>query len=322
MAATCGVRPASLRRWLQRREADEAPAALRRGRPESVPVEARWRIRERYQQSYCEWGPSVLAAWANREGLGNWSPSTISRVIDDLRPPPDAPKKPLRYEIAAPGVLWSEDGAAFRERGRKRELVVVQDDHARFKVAHELVEGPASAEDVHRVLLRAFEKHGAPLVLKRDGGSIFHEESVNELLDAWGVVVITSPPHYPQYNGKKERSFRDVRSHERAQRRAGLRGPLAERIDRAIHDLNEDRPRPVLGGHTAREVFQRRQALPDRNQFRKEVLELEQELIEEAADRHQVDAARRKAVETVLSRYALLEWNGDVSHIFPAQIAT
>jgi len=140
-----------------------------------------------------------------------------------------------------------------------------------------------------------------------------------ELLDKHDVVVVTSPPFYPPYNGKKERSFRDVRGYERALRRQRRHLSLEARIDEAMHDLNEDRPRPVLKGRTAREVFEQdRRALPDRKQFREEVEQRERQLVADAASRHQRDAARRRAIEEVLSRYGLIEWTGDVSHNYQA----
>jgi hypothetical protein len=280
-----------------------------------VPTEARWKLRQCYRDHLGQWGPSVLAAWARRQRLGSWSPSTIARVVEDLREEQPPKPKPRRYEITAPGVMWAEDGAGFRERGRKRELLVVQDECSRFKTAHALAEGPAKAEDVRALLEAAFDNHGPPLVLKRDGGSIFDEASVMELLDRHDVVVVTSPPRYPPYNGKKERSFRDVRGYERALRRRRRHLSLEARIDDAIHDLNDDRPRPVLGGRTAREVFEQdRRALPDRKRFRQDVEREERRLVADAASRHQRDAARRRAVEEVLSRYGLIEWKGDVSH--------
>jgi hypothetical protein len=266
MAEVMQTSAEALRRW-EVRLAQRTGPPRKRGRPDTVPPEARWKLRRCYQEHYKQWGPSVLAAWARRVSLGTWSPSTIARVIEDLREEKPKQAPPRRYEIAAPGVLWAEDGAAFRDRGRKRELIVVQDECSRFKP-----------------------------------------------LDRHDVVVITSPPHYPRYNGKKERSFRDVRGFERALRRRHRGLSLGARIDAAIHDLNEERPRPVLGGRTAREVFeQERRALPRRRRFRKEVEQREQQLVAEAASRHQRDAARRRAVEDVLSRYGLLQWTGDVS---------
>jgi len=272
------------------------------------------KIRAQYTDRYGEWGPRVLAHWAEREGLGTYSPTTIANVIADLKPEPPPKLEPLRYEVASPGVMWSEDGAGFKDRGRKRELLLVQDECSRYKVAHELCDGPATGNDVRELLQRAFERHGAPLVLKRDGGSIFNEESVLKLLEEWGVVVLTSPPATPWYNGRMEHAVKDVKCFERSQREHGVRGRLDDRIDCGIEDLNEHRPRPVLGGLTAREVQDGpRLPLPDRARFRAEVERRTQELEAEATSRHERDAASRKAIEHVLSRYGLLKWKGNVS---------
>jgi len=155
MADVMNATTEALRRWEARLgEPDRQPK--KRGRPQVVPTEARWKLRRCYRDHYGQWGPSVLAAWARREGLGSWSPSTIARVVVDLREEQPPKPKPRRYEIAAPGVMWAEDGAAFRERGRKRELLVVQDECSRFKTAHALAEGPAKGEDVLALLEAAF----------------------------------------------------------------------------------------------------------------------------------------------------------------------
>jgi transposase InsO family protein len=310
VAPVLGMKRRAFDRWLQRRRI-EKPRAERRPRS-TVPEAARDAIRTRYLQSHRVWGPSVLAEWARREQIGTWSPSTIARVIEDLKPCEPKPPPPLRYEIVAANVMWSEDGAAFRWQGKKLELVVAQDEHSRFKTGYELAPGPATGEHVRAVLEGAFERYGAPLVLKRDGGAIFDSAEVRELLDEWGVTVVTSPPNYPRYNGKKERSIRDIKTFERACRPD--QGRLERRIELAIDDLNQHRPRPVLGGNTAREVYERdRIELPDRHQFQQEV-ETEQARYETtAASRHEVAASRRKAVEAVLSRYGLIKWNADVS---------
>jgi transposase InsO family protein len=94
----------------------------------------------------------VLRCWAIREGLGIFSVGTIARVIKDLKPPPteDRPM-PRKYEIAAPMVMWSEDGAAFRDGRRKRELLVVQDECARFKTNWHLAQSSARATEVERI---------------------------------------------------------------------------------------------------------------------------------------------------------------------------
>jgi transposase InsO family protein len=192
--------------------------------------------------------------------------------------------------------------------------VVAQDEHARFKVGHELVNGPANEEAVCRNLEAAFERYGAPLVLKHDGGSIFHGKRIQKLLRRHRVTELTGPPHYPQYNGKKERSMRDIKSFERAMGRHAPRSTLTGRIEAAIHDLNEVRPRPVLGGRTAREVYERdRIRLPERRKFIQEVNRTERTLRAQATTRRQRDGARRRAVEHVLLAYGLMKETGNVS---------
>ena len=103
----------------------------------------------------------------------------------------------------------------------------------------------------------------------------------------------------------------------------GTPSPLGHRVDAAIHDLNEDRPRPMLGGRTARDVFEQdRIPLPDRQEFRKEVDRTERQLHDAATTRAERDAARRRAVEHVLLAYGLMKEIGDVSHNFEAAEGT
>ena len=291
------------------------PGSPQRGRPEIIPSSVRWKLRSCYLSHYGQWGPSVLRCWAVREGLGRFSPGTIARVIKDLRPPSSKERStPRRYEIAAPMVMWSEDGTAFRDRRQKRELLVVQDECARFKTNWQLAASSAKAVEVEAYLRKAFEEYGAPLVLKHDGGAIFHDPAVTRLLDEYQVVELTSPRAYPPFNGKKERSMRDIKSYERALRKNTSGSTLSERIKTTMQDLNEDRPRPVLGGKTAREVFeQQRILLPKKWRVKIEVESLEAELVAKAGSRKEVESARRRAVITVLSNYRLINWKGNVS---------
>ncbi len=322
MADVLQVSPQSLQRWQRRQRAGPDPGP-RRGRPEAVGAEARERIRACYLAHYGQWGPQVLAQWCRREGVGRWCAQTIAGVIADLKEPEPAARPPRRYEVTRSGVMWSEDGAGFRQRRRKWELLVAQDEHSRYKVGHRLVRGPAREHDVVTYLEAAFRAHGAPLVLKHDGGSIFHGRRLRALLARWQVLDLTGPAYWPCYNGKKERSIRDIKSYERAMRRHGVRGPLQERLDAAISDLNEDRPRPVLGGRTAREAYQEGQGtLPDRAQLRQEVRLATRRLKAVATCRRQEQAARRRAVEEVLSRHGLLTETGDVSPDFSSDRRT
>ena len=314
MAAVLEITEASLCRWAQRQGAAKTPAAGR-GRPEAVPPDARERIRACYEAHFGEWGPQILREWCLREGVGDWCAATIGQVIADLKKSDERPKPRRRYEVTRTRVMWSEDGAGFRQRGQKWELVVAQDEHSRYKVNHRLVTGPAKEDDVVTYLEEAFQRYGAPLVLKHDGGKIFHGARMCDLLARWEVLDLTGPAYWPAYNGKKERSIRDIKSYERAMRRHGVRGSLGARLDATITDLNEDRPRPMLGGRTAREAYEAGKGpLPSRSRLRKEVRLQERRLRALATCRSQERGARRRAIEMVLSSHGLLRETGDVSH--------
>ncbi len=306
VAETLGVTTRALEVWLERQES-AAMANGCRGRPEVIPAEDKERIRACYLARFGEWGPQVLKSWCEREGLGSWSATTITRVIADLRQLEEPEPPPQRMEVTAPDVMWSEDGTGFGRRSRKRELLVVQDEHSRLKLNHRLVKGPARSRDVVSYLEEAFRRYGPPLVLKHDGDSIFHEREVILLLDKHGVVPLTSPPGWPGYNGKTERAMRDIKSYVRAMRRHGIKGRLEDRLDITLTDLNEERPRPMLGGRTASEVYRaQRGPLPDRQTFIKSVDEEEARLESEATSRREARSARRRAIENVLLRDGLM----------------
>jgi len=322
MAEVFGIGLGSLSRWTSRQAQGNREPAIR-GRAQVMSAEVKEKIRASYVAHYRQWGPRVLVAWAYRQGLGRYHPDTIARAIEDLKDPPEEKPQPRRYEITFPGVMWSEDGTGFRERGRKKELLVLQDECSRFKTNWRLASGFARASDVVDYLEEAFEKYGAPLVLKHDGDAMFHEGQVTDLLDRYEVVSLTSPSRYPPFNGKKERSIRDIKSYERAVRRHTTGTTLWERLAKTIHDLNDQRPRPVLRGCTAREVFMKKsRMLPDRKSFRKEVGDLEKTLLGEACSRRARAAARRKAVEAVLLRYGLFKEMVDMSPKLSAEIVT
>ncbi len=230
MATMMGVAAKSFKRWRVRQQTGAPGPASKRGRPAAIPLEIQMKIRTQYITRYKQWGPQVLADWAWRQGWGRYSAGTIARILEDLHDKPEPQEPPTRYAITAPQVMWSEDGTGFKEQGHKKELLILQDECPRYKVNTRLVEGPAQSSDVYAYLKEAFEQHGPPLVLKHDGGSIFHEEAVEALLETYQVISLTSPPHHPKFNGKMERTIRDIKSYERAMRPCNPNLTIQERL--------------------------------------------------------------------------------------------
>jgi len=321
MAEALGIGPVSLSRWLERRRSPSLGGRV--GRLPVVDAVTRNKVRQCYTTHFGQWGPQVLAAWCRQECLGDWSAATLAAVIDDLREPKEVPPALVRYEIAASNAVWSEDGTGFVQDGRKRELLVVQDEHSRLKLNWELVAGPATSWNVARYLKWAFEKHGAPLVLKHDGDAIFHTPEIGALLEKYQVLDLTSPAGHPGYNGKQERSMRDIKSYERAMRKHGDNGPLEGRIRATMKDLNDDRPRPVLGGRNAKNAYHEgMHELPARQLFRAAVESRERSLLASATSRSEARKAHRKAIEQTLWSYGLMEIEGIVSHDFLLDVGT
>ena len=57
----------------------------------------------------------------------------------------------------------------------------------------------------------SFEQYDAPLVIKRDNGPAFRAAATKELLAAWPVFSLFSPPDCTSYNGGCERANQTMR---------------------------------------------------------------------------------------------------------------
>jgi transposase InsO family protein len=232
-----------------------------------------------------------------------------------------------------PGLVWSLDDAELaRFDDHPLHLHQVQDLASRYKFTP-LVWGQVLGETVALHLEQLFERHGPPLVLKRDNGSNLNHQAVDEVLARYLVLPLNSPPHYPPYNGGIECAVRELKT------------PLVEKIldhgsvlesqvqvwaEVLAHDLNH-RCRPCLEGKVACEVFH--QAKPALKVYtlrkRKEIFnwinELTQILIQAWAVRtqRQAETARRLAVETWLQRNGVItvSQNPKVLPIFPEKTA-
>jgi hypothetical protein len=123
----------------------------------------------------------------------------------ELRQEEDALER--RIEWLIPGLVWSMDDA---QRQRlpmgAGQLHLVQDLGSRYKLRVLGDEVLAEGERVAGNLVELFDRHGAPLFLKRDNGKNLNHHSVNEVLGEFGVIPLNSPAYYPPYNGGIERA--------------------------------------------------------------------------------------------------------------------
>jgi hypothetical protein len=232
-----------------------------------------------------------------------------------------------------PGSVWSLDDAELaRSDDHQLHLHQVQDLASRYKFTPfvgDQILGEAAAFHLEQL----FQRHGPPLVLKRDNGSNLNHQAVDEVLRRYLVVPLNSPAHYPPYNGGMEHAVRELKT------------PLVEKIlehgvmpdsqvrlwaEVLAHDLNH-RSRPCLHGQVACQVFQNAKSAMKvyTRRKRREVFdwinELTSLLIRVWAVRtpRQAETAWRLAVETWLQRHGLItvSQNPKVLPIFPQETA-
>jgi hypothetical protein len=316
LAKSVGVPYANFRRWKHRLTCGQ-PACLPPGPKKVAPLDL-----DELRGDLCRLDHGCQRSRGTGE-LYRQHQSQISRR--DLEVLTETVRRELHQQHQAelhhltwhvPGSVWSLDDAELaRLDGHPLHLHQVQDLASRYKFTP-LVGGQVLGETVARHLERLFERHGPPLVLKRDNGSNLNHHAVDEVLGRYLVIPLNSPPHYPPYNGGMEHAVRE------------LKPPLVEKIlqqgltpdspvqlwaEVLAHDLNH-RARPCLEGRVACQVFH--QAKPARKVYtlrkRKETLDWINELtrmlvrIWEVRAPRQAETARRLAVETWLQRNGLI----------------
>lgn len=152
-----------------------------------------------------------------------------------------------RIEWSRPASVWAMDPGQLGPR----RWNLVGDLASRFRF--ELVAATTlPARTIANQLAALFARFGAPLVLKRDNGSNLAGDEVDELLNAYGVIALNSPPHYPRYNGAIEYAQRELK--ERLGRLTAQGLELDEALAQVPTLLNAT-PRPCLNDRTAAEVF-------------------------------------------------------------------
>lgn len=150
-----------------------------------------------------------------------------------------------------PGTAWSCDATEQDDH----QIIVVQDLAARYRFTP-LVLAQLDGTLIAAQLEALFRQHGAPLFLKRDNGSPFNCQAVDDVMARFGVLPLNNPPHFPRYNGAIEKSIRDLKAAlvERLQRMNSAPASFTLAVELTAHDLNH-RPRRCLQGRTACAVF-------------------------------------------------------------------
>jgi transposase InsO family protein len=153
-----------------------------------------------------------------------------------------------RIDWLRPGLAWSCDATEYGQD----QIIPVQDLASRYRF-RPLVLPRLDGSQIALHLETLFRQHGPPLFLKRDNGSPFNHQDVDEVLARFGVLPLNNPPHFPRYNGGMEKGIRDFKAALalRSSPPSSELGLLAEVL---AHELNH-RPRRCLQGSNACVVF-------------------------------------------------------------------
>ena len=134
-----GIHPDTGYKWLGRWTADEGLADRSR-RPHLSPARTAAAIEERIlavRDAHPAWGARKIARCLERDGLACPVPSTVHEVLrrhGRIVAPPGGPAACLRFEMAAPNLLWQMDfkgHVALGDGSRCHPLTVI-DDHSRY----------------------------------------------------------------------------------------------------------------------------------------------------------------------------------------------
>jgi transposase InsO family protein len=202
---------ATLREW-QRQEKRGALGPNLLGRPGYGC--SRRTIRD-IRDLFWEVGPEVSVEYL-RERMW-WVPrAIIERVIRACK------REFKRGQLARLQMLWWEKAGRSWScdwtdpeapiDGAERKVFVLR-DLASGKNLQSLPSSRQSALLATRILEHQFIIHGAPLVVKTDGGPEFKAVEFTELLKQYGVAHLMSPGHYPPYNGAIEAGIGSLKTH-------------------------------------------------------------------------------------------------------------
>lgn len=209
VAATLDIVPRTLSSWCHRVALDGQAVPVP-GRP---PRLATTQQREDVMSFLTCHGPGLTLATLQAE-YAEVTRAELGRLLRAYRREWRRTHAEERCELTwlRPGSVWAMDfshpphliDGCFRAILNVRDLASHQ-QLLWLAVEHE------DAATVREALLSLFPIAGAPLVLKCDNGPAFRAAATKELLDAYSIFGLDSPPYCPSHNGACERSNRTLK---------------------------------------------------------------------------------------------------------------
>jgi putative transposase len=168
------------------------------------------------------------------------------------------PAKPER-----PNHVWTIDfkGWWYTRNKTRFEPLTIRDAYSRYVLCAQALDS-ARTETVRAAMIRVFEKHGLPEVIRSDNGSPFaacHSPLGLSRLSAWwlmlGIDLDRIAPGRPDQNGGHERMHRDLSAEVECRAQDDPTTQQAA-LDVWCRTFNEERPHEALNMRVPQDVYQ------------------------------------------------------------------
>jgi transposase InsO family protein len=168
---------------------------------------------------------------------------------------------PVRPE--RPNQVWTIDfkGWWYTRNRQRFEPLTIRDGYSRYVLCAQALDN-ACTETVRAAMVRVFERHGLPEVIRSDNGSPFAGRRSPlglSRLSAWwltlGIDLDRIAPGRPDQNGGHERMHRDLAAEVQGQAQADLATQQAA-LDVWRQTFNDERPHEALGMRVPRDLYE------------------------------------------------------------------
>lgn len=168
-------------------------------------------------------------------------------------------QKAFTYIWKKRNLCWSMDTMETRFIGGKIYLMLMLEEYSRLILGYKLCHKPLGIHPEELLLDTIERMETRPLLLKSDRGSEFINHNLQEFLAKNEILLLPSPCHYPQFNGRTEWGNRWMRKFTRPLERtpATRLEEIEHSIIRGIYLINEVVPRRIFDGRTSLEVYNR-----------------------------------------------------------------
>lgn len=218
-----GIHPDTGYKWLKRWGSGETELVDRSRRPRSSPSKTATKIEKAIlavRDLHPAWGARKIARCLERDGIEPPAVSTVHEVLcrhGRIVPPQGGAPAELRFEKAAPNLLWQMDfkGRFWLGNDKHCHPLTIIDDHSRFVPCLKAC-ADQKRPTVQGHLKTTFERYGLPEAMFVDNGVPWSDSSGKHWtrLRVWllklGVELIYSRPYHPQSRGKNERFHRTL----------------------------------------------------------------------------------------------------------------